>query len=449
VRQEAPTERYCLNAEFSEVDTIKEKQNKVNRRNFLKTIGAAGLGSAFAGVRTVSASAEAPAGPNAAKKAEKPKLPQVPKRKLGKTGVEVPCLSLGTIFNVVDNQAILRNTLKCGVNYWDTAPDYAGPNSELGIGKFLSKNLEVRKKLFISTKASDAVTIADVEKALQASLKRLNTKYIDLYHIMDRVVARNYAGHGLSDPAQLTDELKQWVKSAKKRKLIRFFGFPTHKNIVKCLAAAAKLDWIDVIMPVYNFRFMHDSKMQAAIEACRKAGIGLIAMKTQGFRPREFRETEEGKKLVGHFLQRGFTEAQAKIKVVLEDKRFCSACVRMESVAHLTLNVAAVLDKTKLTQADREVFREYARATCSGYCAGCADICDAALPEVPYVSDIMRYLMYYNSYGEQDRARGLFAEIPGKVRDKLLGTDYSAAEAHCPQHLPISKLVAEAVDKLA
>jgi len=435
------------------------KQNKINRRNFLKSVGTVGLfslGPSGRGTPARGAGANGPCGagahakaedPSEAKEQEKPEFPQVPKRKLGKAGVEVSCLALGTIFNVVENQAVLRAAFQRGVTYWDTAPDYAGPNSELGIGKFISNDPDVRKKLFISTKASDATSIEDVEKALQASLERLNTDYIDLYHIMDRGVRPGFTGHGLSDPAELTNELKQWVQSAKKRKLIRFFGFPTHKNIAECLAAAAKLDWVDVIMPVYSFRSRLDAKMQAAVEACNKAGIGVIAMKIQGY-PQELK-TEEEKKLVGHFRQRGLTEVQAKIKVVLEDERFSSACVRMENVTILTENVAAVLDKRKLTQADMEVFDEYAQATCSGYCAGCAHVCDSALPDAPYVSDIMRYLMYYNSYGDKARARELFAQISGNVRDKLLRIDYNAAEARCPQHLPIGKLVAEAVSKLA
>ena len=409
---------------------MKEKENKINRRNFLKTMSATGLVPAFAGVRTAFASNES----DVTEKTQKTKLPQVPRRKLGKTGVEVACLSLGGGFNLVENQTILRKTLQWGINYWDTTPAYAGGNSELGIGKFLSKQPDLRKKLFIATKASYAKTVADVENRLQGSLKRLQTKYIDLY----------YGGYMLSDPAELTDELKQWVEGAKKRGLIRLFGFTTHTNMARCLTAAAKLGWIDAIMTAYNFRLMQDTEMRTAIEACHKAGVSLIAMKTQG---KEI-TTEEDKKLTRHFLQRGFTEGQAKIKVVLEDKKFSSACVKMESVAILTSNVAAVLDKTKLTQVDMEVFAEYAQATCSGYCAGCAEICDTVLPNVPYVRDIMRYLTYYNSYGERDKAKELFAQIPGKARNKLLSTDYSVAEARCPQRLPIGKLVAEAVSKL-
>ena len=71
-----------------------------------------------------------------------------------------------------------------------------------------------------------------------------------------------------------------------------------------------------------------------------------------------------------------------------------------------------------------------------------------AAPQIP-INDIMRYLMYCNSYGEKDMARQLFAQIPVDVRNRLLNTDYKFAEARCPQHLPIGKLMAEAVSKLA
>ena len=405
----------------------------------MKTVGAAGIGSVFA-------SAGAKAEPSSPEKSQKSRFPQVPRRKLGKTGVEVPCLSIGLMYNLLENQIVLRKSLDWGVNYWDTSNAYAGGNSEHGIGKFFAKNPDARKKVFLVTKASGARTVADVEKRLQTSFKRMKTDYIDMY----------YGVHGLSNPSQLTDQLKQWVINAKKKKQIRFFGFSTHENMAQNLSAAAKLDWIDAIMTSYNFRVMQDPEMPAAIEACHKAGIGLIAMKTQGRPVWEIRTeadkwvlTEAEKKLTEQLLKRGFTTAQANIKIVLDDERFSSVCVGMASIAHLVENVAVTFDKTKLAQADMVLFKKYAEATCSGYCAGCANICSAALPGLPHVNDIMRYLMYYNSYGEKDRARKLFAQIPINVRNRLLSTDYSTAEARCPQRMPIGKLMAEAVSKLA
>ena len=96
-----------------------------------------------------------------------------------------------------------------------------------------------------------------------------------------------------------------------------------------------------------------------------------------------------------------------------------------------------------------DIFKEHAQATCSGYCAGCSDICNSALPQIPYVSQIARYLMYYNSYGDRQRAKDLFAKVPTHIRNKLLTTDYSIAEARCPQHIPIAEMMAEAAAKLA
>lgn len=430
---------------------MQAKQSNIDRRNFLRTVGAAGLGSVLVGCRqkkqaepnTVEAQpAQAPAG-QPPKVPPKDQLAQMPKRKLGKTGVEVPVLALGTMFNLVDNQIVLRSTLKYGVNYWDTANNYAGGNSELGIGKFFENNPETRKDVFLVTKASSAKTPQEIEQRLQTSLKRMNTDYIDLY----------YAPHAASEPAELTDDIGKWAEDAKKRKLIRYFGFTTHKNMAGLLAAAAKLDWIDVVMPAYNFRIMQDPEMLAAIDACHKANIGLIAMKTTGKTTLErFRqpiETEADKKMIAHFQQRGFSPEQACIKLALQDERISCAAVQMENLDVLKANVAAVLDKTELTQADKDILAEYASATCSGYCAGCAHICDAVLPDTPYVSDIMRYLMYHNSYGHRERAADLFAQIPAGARNRLLAADYTAVEARCPQRLPIHELVAEAFAKLA
>jgi predicted aldo/keto reductase-like oxidoreductase len=410
----------------------------------LKTMGVAGLG-------TVLSSAEVIAGPNESNKAEKaqePAFPQVPRRKLGKlthlnksgkkVPLEVPCLSFGTFQVDTENQILLRKTLQWGINYWDTAYNYSGGNSEVGIGKFISKNPELRKELFIASKASKTTTIAEIESRLQTSLKRMNTNYIDLYYL-----------HELEQIDRLNNELRDWARSAKERGLIRFFGFTVHRDMTKCLNVGVGLDWIDTIMLRYNFRDMQDKDLSASIDACHNKGIALTAIKVMGKGQVKEIETEGDKKLTDHFLKRGFTEGQAKIKAVLTDQRISSACVGMKNIAVLTSNVAAVLDKTELTAEDMNVFKEVARETCKGYCAGCAHICESALPDMPYVSDVMRYLMYYRSYGEKDLARRLFAELPAEAIEKIGRIDYSPAEARCPQHLPIAGLMAEAAKKLA
>ena len=415
----------------------RQDDKRINRRNFLKTAGLVGVGSVFAAAKANAADANGPNVP-----AAQPAIQKVPKRKLGKTGVEVPILSLG--FGRPGEQAILRQSLDWGVNHWDTSLFAA--TSEQSIGDFLAKNPDLRKDIFLVTKEYQSKTPEDLEKCLQMSLKRLNTKYIDLY----------FGVYMVNDMARFTDDVKKWAENAKKRGMIKHFGFSTHENMPQCLMAASKLDWIDAIMTKYDFRLMQDKQMQDAIDACHKAGIGLIAMKTQAMRQRKgpadanaaAAEAEADKKMLAHFLEKGFTEGQAKIKAVMDDQRFSSVCSSMTSATLLMTNIAVALDKTKLAAEDMDMLRQYAQATCSGYCAGCAHICGPVASGVP-VSDIMRALMYHDSYGDIAQAKTVFAEIPADIKQRLLSVDYSAAEHVCPNRMPISKLVADAVSKLA
>jgi len=417
----------------------RQDDKRINRRNFLKAAGLVGVGSAIAGAKANAADANGPNMP-----AAQPPIQKVPKRKLGKTGVEVPILSLG--FGRPGEQAVLRQSIDWGVNHWDTSLAAANGASEQSIGDFIAKNPELRKDIFLVTKENKSKTTDDLEKCLQTSLKRLNTTYIDLY----------FGVYMVNDMVRFTDDVKKWAENAKKQGVIKHFGFTTHENMPQCLMAASKLDWIDAIMMKYDFRLMQDKQMQDAIDACHKAGIGLIAMKTQSMRPRgatadanaAAAEAEADKKMLAHFLRKGFTEGQAKIKAILDDQRISSVCSSMTSTSILMTNIAVALDKTKLAAEDMEVLRQYAQATCSGYCAGCAHICEPVASNVP-VSDIMRALMYHDSYGDIPQAKAVFAEIPADVKQRLLSVDYSAAEHVCPNRMPISKLVADAAAKLA
>lgn len=406
----------------------------ITRRTFLRVVSATGIGVAAGGnVLAQTDKSEADT-----KAASKPRFPQVPRRTLGKTGLSVPILSLGAMYNVVDNQIGLRKSLVHNSNYWDTAHSYAGGNSEIGIGNYLERNPEVREKLIIATKASGAKSIADVEKRLQTSLERMHTDYIDIY----------YGVHALKSPSQLTDELKEWSIEAKKRGVIKHFGFTTHTNMAENLEAASKCDWIDVIMTSFNYQLMQDEKFMAAVEKCHKAGIGLVAMKvmTRGQKI----EDEKGSEMAKHFLEKGMTQGQAKIKIVLEDQRVASACVGMDNIAILNENIGCVTDDKKLSSADKRFMSEYASLNCSGYCIGCRN-CEK-YSQMPYTPEVMRSLMYYNNYtGDYSKqlAKSVYGEIPLAYRSQIATLDYSKAQAMCPHRLPIAELMAEADRKLA
>ena len=64
------------------------------------------------------------------------------------------------------------------------------------------------------------------------------------------------------------------------------------------------------------------------------------------------------------------------------------------------------------------------------------------------IGDVMRYLMYCNSYDDYKLAADSFNKIPQKIRRYFPELDYSEAERKCPQGLPIAKLMREAKKKL-
>ncbi len=112
-------------------------------------------------------------------------------------------------------------------------------------------------------------------------------------------------------------------------------------------------------------------------------------------------------------------------------------------------NAAAAMNKIKLGAGDLELLHQLARETRSSYCAGCADVCESTLKGQMPIGDIMRYLMYSRSYGNRDRARALFNELPPATRRKLARLDYFEAERRCPQKMPIGRLMREAAIELA
>ena len=395
-----------------------QSDDKWSRRDFLKATGTAGLGAVMASVGQIANATDT--------------QKTIPVRPFGKTGAKVSMLSLGGMFDIASNQIMMKQAVRWGVTYWDTADCYQH-GSETGIGKYFNKYPEDRKKIFLVTK-SCARDTEGMTRLLDRSLERMNIDHIDLYF-----------AHGIYGINELNVRTKTWAEKAKAAGKIRFFGFSTHRNMETCMLEAAKLGWIDGIMMTYNFRLMHTDRMKRAVDTCVKAGIGLTAMKTQGGGSVKT-NTDTELEMAGRFLQKGFTDAQAKLMAVWQNPDIASICSQMPNMTILKANVAAALNRTDLSVKDTEFLHRYACETHSDYCSGCTKICESAVEMDVPIGDVMRYLMYYRSYGEFDYAAIQFKTIPENIRRQMVNLNYSLAERRCPQKMPIGKLMKEAVD---
>jgi aryl-alcohol dehydrogenase-like predicted oxidoreductase len=411
-----------------------KNKSKLTRREFFRLTGATGLVS-------IAAPMQRPA--RASQPTEQKGLPLVPRRPFGNTGEMVSSLALGGSQDLMSKQMLLKQAFKLGVTYWDTAHSYEGGNSEKAIGKYFTKYPDDRKSVFLATKSS-ANSTQQLTENLHTSLRRMHTAYIDIFLI-----------HHTSNPkADLTPEVRRWAEDAKARGMIRYFGFSTHTNMAQCLLDASKLGWIDGIMASYNYRLMNNSDMQRAVDACREAGIGLVAMKTQARFLSSF-YADTGKKdaaseeLADHFMAKGLTPEQAKLKAVWENPDIASICSEMPNMTILKANIAASADREKWSLQDEQQLRGYARATAFGYCAGCGRLCEPTTREKIPISDIMRCLMYAMAYGRHELAQRTFDDIVPASQRHLLISDVRKAEKKCPQHMPIGELLKTAHERFA
>jgi predicted aldo/keto reductase-like oxidoreductase len=393
----------------------------VSRRGFLKTATAAGAASIIGFLGNPATASQPQA--------------TMPTRPFGRSGIDVPILSFGGSLNTSLSTLLLRQAVKWGVTYWDTANTYMGGKSEKGMGKYFAKYPADRKRIFLVTK-SHAWNTEGMSEDLDLSLKRMHTDYIDLYFM-----------HSVSSSSELTEDKKAWAEKKKAEGKIRLFGFSTHSNMEACMLAASGLGWIDGIMMRYNYRLMHTDDMRRAMDKCSQAGIGLTAMKSQGGGQVKT-DTENELKLAGRFMKNGFTDAQAKLKAVWEHPNIASICTEMPNMTQLMSNVAAAMNRTTLSAREVDLLRQYARETRSDCCSGCTAICESTVDGDIPIGDVMRYLMYARSYGDRHRGRNHFQKVPLRIRQQMESIDYGPAERRCPQKMAIGKLMHEALKEL-
>ena len=292
----------------------------MKRRDFLKNTAALSVAAGLTGASSDLMAQGAPA-----------PLTKVPTRAFGRSGREVSVLTLGTMFDTVSNQLLLRRCVEIGVTTWDTAAIYEGGDSEKGIGKYFKRNPGDRDKVFLVTKSRERSPAA-MMRDLNRSLGRLNTDHVDLFY-----------AHAVDSTRELRDELGSFAEKAKAAGKIRLFGFSSHSNVEDLLLTAPSLGWVDGILHSYNIAMMGGTKLEAGVAACHRAGIGLTAMKI-GRGHYEPTNPQQAKRMKPH-LEAGYSEAQARLRAVLDDTRIATAAVTLKNMQLLETNAAATMGR--------------------------------------------------------------------------------------------------------
>jgi predicted aldo/keto reductase-like oxidoreductase len=360
---------------------------------------------------------------------------------LGRTGLRVPDIGMGCFKLNLSNAQLVHEARHRGITHFDTADSYQKGRSEDALGRALAGH---RQKMTLTSKhrAESGEKLVSQMAALEASLKRLRTDYIDIY-----------LNHAVNDLDRIQDsDWPEFVSRAKAEGKIRFAGISGHGGrLTDCLGYALDNDLVDVILVAYAFAqdpgFLQTLKLNLAgksdmiavkaslpglLERARSKGVGVMAMKTlfgarlNDMRPYEGPET---------------TFAQSAFRWVLSSSHVDSLVVTMKSTAMMDEYLVAS-GAGPVSQEGLSLLRDYhdrnGASQCRYGCSACADVCPAEVP----ITDVLRSRMYAMDYEDRAQADSAYGKLAVSGSPCLTCSGAPCASA-CPYGIEISSLTRE------
>jgi len=405
------------------------KEKFLNRREFFSktAAGAAGIGLAglWDGV-TGGVKAEPQT------KTAAPAKGAMIVRTLGKTGITLPVVSMG-VMNA-NNPDLVRGALERGIRHLDSAFVYGDGQNESMVGKVVA-DMKLRDKVVIATKEmvsfqrrglSGAKAADALIKMVEASLKRLQSDYVDIVYI-----------HDITCPVDAVHPgFQEGMRKLKEQGKIRLAGFSTHGNMAACIDAAVKDGSADVILTSFNYALSYDAVLLNSLKNAAAKGIGLVAMKTQCSQDwyRNALPQDQQKFYGGNIVHK------AVLKWVLQHPFITTAVPGFTTFQQLDEDVSVAYDmaytpEESLYLKDKNV--QMTLNTCI-QCGRCADTC----PQGADVPALMRTHMYLACYRNFSQAKLTLDQMPrsgGLARCAACGE----CSATCVRDLPVGGRIGE------
>ncbi len=233
----------------------------MDRRQFAGTLGAVGAGLVIP---------------------RRPVADPLPTRRLGRTNLDLPILSLGGshLGQAPSERAartLVETALQEGIRFFDTAESYGDGRSERWLGAAL-RGARDGVMLMSKTFAFPARTAESARRHLEGTLERLQTDRLDLWQLHS---VRSVAD---ADRAFGSGGAMEYILEAKAQGIVRYVGVTGH---VSPAAQRRALDYWDrgirfdaMQMPLNPMDFHQQSFEREVLPELVRRGIGVIAMKT-------------------------------------------------------------------------------------------------------------------------------------------------------------------------
>ncbi len=394
---------------------------KITRRDFIQksaTAAAAGCAVPFASNNKLSFNQD-DAGKSKIKK-YKP---------FGKTGLNVSDISAGYQQAGPD---VIDYIFKQGVNYIDTA--YSYPGHEEMLGKVLPK---WRDKVFVSSKwnpelVTATVTKEELLKALDVTLDRLKTTYIDC--MMIHAIGLEELGDitRIQNPA-----IYEAYDEAKKLGKIRFSGASSCAPKMK-----EEFEWgiendrFDVILCGANFL---TRGLEPILKKARAKGVATIAMKTMTMFKSDLN--------IPSLRDESTSSRQAVIKYILSSNLFDTMIALMRTYDQVN-EYLSVSGFEKLGEEETAYLDFLSKEMGHLYCRPGCDSCFGKCPNDVQIANILRYKMYFENYGREKHAMEKYKAIQTANNAAACTSCNAPCEDSCEFGLKVKDRLTEAHSQL-
>jgi predicted aldo/keto reductase-like oxidoreductase len=377
---------------------------RINRRKFISLSALVGAGAMMTPQVAVS---------SVSKNAVINENKKITTRILGKTGLEIPILSMGVMR--ADNPAVVRAAYNAGLTHFDTAHGYQKGENEKMLGVFF-KNKD-RKTFTIATKGKANLQSenfeTEYEEQLNLSLRRLQMDYVDIFyiHAVEKVGI-------ISDP-RVVKILTKFKEDGK----IKHIGFSTHANKPEQIDEAIKAGIYEVCLVSYNFKLDILKELDEAIQRGIDAGIGFVAMKsmTGGV------EDAEGNKKI---------DGAACLRWVWQNKNIATAIPGFTSFDLLD-NCLEAAYRPELDNADKKYLASLCEKNELLYCQNCEKCVKDCSKNLP-IPDIMRAYMYNFGYKQPAMSKETLMELA--LGDVCHGCN--SCKVQCPSGFKVADKIA-------
>jgi len=298
---------------------------------------------------------------------------KMPYRRCGRSGLQLPAISLGLWNNFGDDRPlqtqrdIIRRAFDLGITHIDLANNYGPPpgSAEENFGKVFAQDLRpYRDELILSTKAGYDMWPGPYGEwgsrkyllaSLDASLSRMGVDYVDIFY-----------SHRF-DPDTPLEETIGALETAVHQGKALYVGISSYSaERTREAVAIARQARIPMVIHQPSYSMLNRWIEPEVLDACGEEGLGIIAFSPlgqgmltdrylngipadsraakDGFLKRDFINDENLARIRGLNEiagRRGQTLAAMAIAWVLRDARVTSALIGASSVAQLEANVAA------------------------------------------------------------------------------------------------------------